>query len=175
MSETPPTDPPPLDRRKTDAGADGAWLTIEEAAARLGLSKVAIRSKVKRGTLRSRPGTKENDGLTRVWVGGPVAPREGGSTTLDRSKTDPDQRPIPDTSSELVEARIALAAAYARIEAQDAELARLMETHAAELARLGADRARVEELLRLALAKPDRPPAIIDTVRAWLAARLAPP
>jgi hypothetical protein len=120
MPDISPTDPPPLDRRKTDAGEGGAWFTIEEAAARLGLSKIAIRSKVKRGTLRSRPGAKENDGLTRVWVDPAATP----VAVLDRPKTDLDQRPMAVSSSDLEAERMAHAATRARLDAAEAELAR---------------------------------------------------
>lgn len=47
---------------------DGEWLTISEAAARLGVRPVAIRRRIQRKTLRVRPAERENDGRTRVWV-----------------------------------------------------------------------------------------------------------
>jgi hypothetical protein len=48
-----------------DNGEAAAWTDVDEAATRLGLSKDAVRKRIRRGSLESRRG---NDGSVRVLV-----------------------------------------------------------------------------------------------------------
>jgi hypothetical protein len=66
------------------ADENGDWLTIAEAAHRLGVSKQAIRSRIVRKTLRMKPGKSQNDGLVRVWIG---ATEPANSTAPDTEPT----------------------------------------------------------------------------------------
>jgi len=74
----------------TDRPTDPRWLPIADAAAELGVSKEALRSKVKRRSVRARKG---NDGRVLVLVNDRPTWAEsdpaGPETALGRSRADP--------------------------------------------------------------------------------------
>jgi hypothetical protein len=72
----------------------GEWLTLAEAAARLGVRPVAIR-RIQRKTIRVRPADREDDGRTRVWVPHSAGTGTGGSTgTMTGASTGTDNAEI---------------------------------------------------------------------------------
>ena len=66
------------------------WLSLPEAAAQLGIAETALRSRIKRRTIRVR---KDNHGRLLVCLPGP----EDRTRTMDRSRTDPG--PVQDRST----------------------------------------------------------------------------
>ncbi len=58
------------------------WLPLPEAASRLGIAENALRSRIKRRTIRSR---KDNQGRLLVCLAGPI----GRTHTMVRSRSDP--------------------------------------------------------------------------------------
>lgn len=106
-------------------GSEPRWLTVREAAAALGITESAVRKRVEKGTLESRPG---NDGRARVLV-------------AERSATAPGT--LPETSApgagEVAELR-------ERVAEFREQVARLEERLAAEEAIKAALRQRVEQL-----------------------------
>ena len=77
------TNDQPADAHPTDQTADRR-VTVAEAAVLLGLSEDAVRSRLKRGTLRRKKGT---DGTVFVVLAGGV-PDDRPTTNVDRPTTD---------------------------------------------------------------------------------------
>lgn len=153
-----PTRPsPPLDRSSgAPSLTDPGWQLIADAAQGLGISKEALRSKVKRGTIRSMKG---NDGLLRVLID-PGPPLDRPRAALGQNRPTPDQPEQAPSQAELVadlqaqgaalaaklaatEQRLADTEAHAaaRLQDRDAELERLRHDHQGEVNRLRADHA----------------------------------
>src|SRR5689334_1118272 len=80
----PRTDPARVADEAADEGT--AWVTVSEAASRLGLTPYGIKSRIRRGTLRTRQG---ND--RRLLVGIPAnlsAPAENALADLSADRLD---------------------------------------------------------------------------------------
>ena len=131
------------------------WVTIAEAASRLGLTPYGIRSRIRRNTLRTRPG---NDGRVLVGIS---ASAEGLSA--DRSADQAGDH--DDDAADEVEywrgvaerAQITLARVEARIEALNAHhdelLAELRSTVALERERADRLAAQLAEARKPALVR----------------------
>ena len=74
-----------MTERGPDADQTGAWLRPDEAASRLGTTVEAVRSRIRRGSLRSQRG---NDGRIRVLVD--ATEPDQTATASDRTPTDRD-------------------------------------------------------------------------------------
>lgn len=158
----------------------GEWLTISEAAARLGVRPVAIRRRIQRKTLRVRPAERENDGRTRVWI-----TRAAGARTSDATGAVTGTCTGPDPVALLTEIA-ALRERIGRHEGTEAELRARLAENAAERDRLvreladerqhGRDMAgQLDQAHRDRLADAKRHRTELDVLRADLAAERARP
>ena len=115
------------------------WVSVRDAAAALGLSEDAIRSKVKRRTLRARKG---NDGRVLVLVGDqpidrpPTIGRPLGDQPIDRPTA-----PTPEPRQSVTHApeTVPLSAHLATIEALQEAHRATVAAHQAAITRLRAD------------------------------------
>jgi hypothetical protein len=124
-----------------DSGEDAAWLSVDAAALRLGLSRDAVRKRIKRGSLEARRG---NDASVRVLVTSatPAAPVQAAAA--DASGTAVGQS--ADTALLVENARL--------VERLAAEARRSAELHGA----LAAERARGDRLEA----------ALVEVRKGWL-------
>jgi len=86
-----------------DPHPDGEWLTIDAAARRLGLTATAIRNRIKRGTLETRPNGSFGK---QVWV----------PLTMSRTLTSKAPATLPVLSDFVHTLKAALAKAEAELE-----------------------------------------------------------
>lgn len=152
----------------------GDWLTIEDAARRLGMSPAAIRSRVQRKTLRSRPGRQSNDGKVRVWVPADAATMNTDDAPVKHRSDAAMQTPMQ--VEELVE--------LGQLRGRVGELEERVVELRAELVeeRAGRERERTEARLeRQALlsviegmARAARPVSWFDRVNEWIRSRSRP-
>jgi hypothetical protein len=89
-----PTNDQPADAHPTDQTTD-RWVSVAQAAVLLGLSEDAVRSRLKRGTLRREKGT---DGTVFVVLDGGV-PADRPTTHVDRPTANGD-RPTTDQTAD---------------------------------------------------------------------------
>src|SRR5215210_1487704 len=81
----------------TDNQADDGWCSVNEAARRLGVTPTAIRNRIKRRTLKTKP--NGNHGHL-VWVPRPISPTI--PLTEDRTVTETVSPTVPGTVDPLV-------------------------------------------------------------------------
>jgi hypothetical protein len=159
---------PPRTGGERAATATASWLRPVEAAAALGVTPEAIRARIRRGTLETRPG---NDGRLRVLV--PLTERAASTTPNGRDHNADATRPGGDRArpgaaeAELVEELKELRAKLTEAR----ERAARAEGRAEELAAaLAAEQARGEATLAKAEARADRLEAELrESRRPWLA------
>src|SRR3954447_5997849 len=117
-------------------------LSVADAAARLGISTDTVRRKLKRGQLQAK---RDNHGQWWVEVPADAKPAEPMQHAAYEPRTDPVGALTEELRSQIARLRTDLDAAYAREAAE-------RERHAVEIKRLedilGAERARVDELLK---------------------------
>jgi hypothetical protein len=166
---TPPTEP-----------IDDNWCSIAEAARRLGVTPTAIRNRIKRGTLPTRPNGNFGK-LVKV-------PRRTVTLTVPRTVTLTPDEPVRGTVTGTVEERVALTVTLtvlaSHIEALQAALAKaeaaaergrqaeaeaaavpgLRDTIAALKAALDAEQARNRDLRR---ERDKRPGGLLQRLRTW--------
>ncbi len=118
----------------------GEWLTVQEAAERLGVTTQAIRNRIHRGTLKK---LRRNDGQTITFISAEISAGKPESKQLPTPETlgeQPSRGPFVSLAVALdwVEAEKATSAEMiARVESRaDAEIKRLREDHRAEIERL---------------------------------------
>ena len=140
----------------TDNGEAATWTGVDEAATRLGLSKDAVRKRIRRGSLESRRG---NDGSVRVLV----APTTRLGPVLDTAGHGAD---ASGTTALLVE-NARLAERLAAEERRSADLSASLELERARAdAALAAERSRADRLAaELALARRGWLLRVLETVR----------
>jgi hypothetical protein len=142
-----------------DNDQDGSWLTLDEAAQKLGLSKDALRKRIARGRLEARLG---NDGTTRVLVTSATPAGPG----LDGAGQGQD-------SPELVRLTVQLDDALERLESTTRDLIEARERAARAEGTAEALAGRVQDVsaaLAAERARGDRlEAALADARRPWLA------
>ena len=102
-----------------DSGRPGAWLTLREAADRLGISEKTARRRVKAGTLEGRQVSTLHGLAWQVWVDDRVDTRRVAATVDDHGTLDEGGRhtDVPDQGSAFLE----------RVRLVDRELVRLID------------------------------------------------
>lgn len=126
--------------------SDDEWCSINEAARRLRVTPTAIRNRIKRGTLETRP--NGNHGRL-VRVPKPVAP----TVPLTESEPVPDTvsdtvpEPVPDTVTlTVMELRLQVAEMQERLAVAQEDLIALAREAGASQGELGALRSQVDDL-----------------------------
>ena len=152
-----------------DAGENGGavWLTLSEAAGRLGVTVDALRSRIRRGQVSPRRG---NDGRLLVPVSADLS---APSQDHDEAGHDhpPDQRELLDElHGELLELRVALARSEERLVAAERREAAAEAAAAREQARADLAARIVELRAELVQARAElaeaRKPALVRLVEA---------
>jgi len=140
------------------------WVSVSECARRLGVTRAAIKSRIKRGTL---PSMTDNHGNPLVRVGaGAVSDGTYRKAPPDTSRqVSTDTVPVPTGSAQGVAALVSLE--YVRtllVQQQEAHCAAMASLHAAHrdamammTERIDAAECRVEQLLDHLLDRHDRP------------------
>jgi len=133
--------------------ARGAWVTVAEAARRLGVTPRAVRNRMKRDTLHSR--ARGNEGR-EVFL---PADMGQGNGSGDGQGTDQvmgpgDRQGDGDLHRRLAAAEQELAVAKAVALAKEAAAERVIDVLNQRVAELQAERDRMAELLRVALDRP---------------------
>jgi hypothetical protein len=140
------------------------WLTIAEAARRLGVSRQAVSNRIKRGTLTTR--TSNRGVLVRIP---PALPDATVASTVDDDFAQPLLEPLPQRVAVLEQK---LAGLKQRLEDRDVEVDRIRT----QLADQGAaHRAERSEMLANAAAERERLLGLLEktTVRPGVIERLA--
>lgn len=150
---------PDGNRPGTDPEDD--WCSINEAARRLGVTPTAIRNRIKRGTLKTKP----NGNFGRlVRVPRPVPPTVMPTVTV----TEPE--PVTETLLETVAGTVMVTVLEHHIKRLEAELAAVSEERDTERARA----AQVDVLKAVLEAEQRRSTELRDERDKWHAAATAP-
>ena len=124
------------------ADLDDDWCSVEEAARRLGVTPTAIRNRIKRGTLDTRP-----NGNVGHLVHVPKPPPLTGSDTVVLTVPGTVPGTVPETDALVQELRGWLTELQSRMAAADTERGTILREAAQERAQAAQERDRLQTAL----------------------------